>query len=420
MEIRIINEKVFDEYSKDHILRSFYQTSAYGEVMKDFGYEPMYIAGYEDENILAASLILTKKMGANMKYGYAPRGFLLNYYDNALFTSFTHALKNFLLKRSFVFVKINPEITTAAIHPRTKERVEYKRNTSLTYSFQELDYYKLRDNIYFESLLPRFNPVIELDKFTLGMIDEKYRKNIENNLNRGIRLIDGTFEDMRTFDKFIQKRKPIIRESYQTYYNVFSSRNMIDLKLLDLNLKDYLEFLTNEYENEKEKNNLTNQKFQNDPKSNAYYAVKLASDMRLNDLLSEISTLNNKVKCGIENEIIGGALAIKYEGRINIVEVGTNPNFDFLEPKHYLYYELISEYKRQGYSYFDMNGITGDFTDRNPYYKVNKFKESFNPNIYEYIGEFDLVINKPLYQYLLSSNKLAKEFDKNFEKTILD
>ena len=85
-------------------------------------------------------------------------------------------------------------------------------------------------------------------------------------------------------------------------------------------------------------------------------------------------------------------------------------------PSPYLYYMLISEYKLRGFSFLDMNGMTGDFTDRNPYYKVNQFKESFSPNIYEYIGEFDLVINKTLYQYLLSSNKLAKEFDKNFEK----
>ena len=73
MEIKTITEYTFDKYAKDHILKSYYQTSAYGEVMKDFGYEPMYVAGYENGEIKAASLILTKKIGASMKYGYAPR-----------------------------------------------------------------------------------------------------------------------------------------------------------------------------------------------------------------------------------------------------------------------------------------------------------------------------------------------------------
>lgn len=416
MEIKLITEYTFDDYAKNHILKSYYQTSAYGEIMKDFGYEPMYVAGYEDGEIKAASLILTKKIGASIRYGYAPRGFLLNYYDSALFQSFTHALKDFLGRKSFVFVKINPEITLAAIHPRTKDKTEYKRNTALIYQFKENDYNKLRDNIYFESLLPRFNPVIELPTFTLSRIIPEYRKSIEKNLNRGIKLVKGKLEDMHLFNEFIKKRKQIIKDNYQSYFNVFSTRNMIELQLLELDLKDYLEYLTSEYENEKEKNIVTNQKFENNPKSIPYYSVKMASDMRLNDLLSEISNLNAKVQGGIEKEIIGAALVVKYEGRVNVLETGVNHGFDFLEPRHYLYYMLISEYKRRGFSFLDMNGMTGDFTDRNPYYKVNQFKESFSPNIYEYIGEFDLVINKTLYQYLLSSNKLAKEFDKNFEK----
>lgn len=419
MEIRLIDEKTFDKYAKVHILKSFYQTSAYGELMKSYGYVPLYVAGYENNEILAASLILTKKLGAALKYGYAPRGFLLNYYDKPLFESFTGALKDFFAKKGFVFIKINPEITLAAINPKTKDRKIYKRNSALTYLFAELDYYKLRDNIYFESLLPRFNPVLQLPLFTLARIDDPYRKTVEKNLNRGIKLIKGEEKDFKKFDSFLSKRSDLLREHYKKLYKLFNERNMVELQLLELDLRDYLEYLTSEYENEKAKNIATNDKFQNDPSSVAYYSVKMASDMRVNDLLSEISNLNKKVQGGIEKEIIGAGLIVKFEGRINILEVGTNPKFDFLEPRHFLFYKIIAEYKRRGYSFLDMNGITGDFSDRNPYINVNRFKESFNPNIYEYIGEFDLILNKALYQYLITSNKLTKEFDKTQNKSVV-
>lgn len=419
MEIQVIDERTFDKYAKTHILKSFYQTSAYGEVMRKCGYTPMYVAGYENGEIKAASLILTKKLGAALKYGYAPRGFLLNYYDNELFENFTKALRDFLSKKAFVFVKVNPEITLAAINAKNKERKLYKRNSALVYLFQELDYYKLRDNIYFESLLPRFNPVLQLPSFTLAKIDAEYRKTVEKNLNRGLKLVKGTEDDFKIFDSLIKKRKPLLRESYWHFYTTFSDRNMIELLLLELDLKDYLEYLTSEYETEKAKNVATNAKFQNSPNSIPYYSVKMASDMRLNDLHSEISMLNKKVEGGIEKEFIGAALIVKYEGRINVLETGTDPNFEFLEPKHFLFYKLITEYKKRGYSFFDMNGITGDFSERNPYYGLNKFKESFNPSIYEYIGEFDLIVNKALYQYLISSNKLAKEFDKSQDKPVV-
>ena len=144
--------------------------------------------------------------------------------------------------------------------------------------------------------------------------------------------------------------------------------------------QDYLEYLTSEYETEKAKNVATNTKFQNSPNSIPYYSVKMASDMRLNDLHSEISMLNKKVEGGIEKEFIGAALIVKYEGRINILETGTDPNFEFLEPKHFLFYKLITEYKKRGYSFFDMNGITGDFSERNPYYGLNKFNTKVNDN----------------------------------------
>ena len=73
---------------------------------------------------------------------------------------------------------------------------------------------------------------------------------------------------------------------------------------------------------------------------------------------------------------------------------------------------MIEKYKNDGYKFFDLNGITGDFSDKNPYKGLNDFKLQFKPRVYEYIGEFDLVINKTIYQLLLSSNKLSKEFQR--------
>ena len=48
----------------------------------------------------------------------------------------------------------------------------------------------------------------------------------------------------------------------------------------------------------------------------------------------------------------------------------------------------------------------------NPYHGLNRFKNGFNPDIYEYIGEFDLVIDEKNYNHLLKSGLLAKEFNK--------
>ena len=67
MVIEQIEKDIFDAFSKNHILKSFYQTSAYGELMSKNGYTSIYIGGYVDSKIVAASLILCKSIGPNIK-----------------------------------------------------------------------------------------------------------------------------------------------------------------------------------------------------------------------------------------------------------------------------------------------------------------------------------------------------------------
>ena len=78
----------------------------------------------------------------------------------------------------------------------------------------------------------------------------------------------------------------------------------------------------------------------------------------------------------------------------------------------YIFYKIIEEYKKAGYLYLDLYGITADFTDSNPYKALNDFKLKFKPTVYEYIGEFDLIVNKPFHQLLWSTNQIQKEFYK--------
>ena len=107
MLIEQIEKNVFDEFAKNHVLRNFYQTSAYGELMSRNGYTALYIGGFTNSKLVAASLILCKSIGPNIKYGYAPRGFLINYYDTSLLKEFSKRiqLKKFIKKIIYMVYK---------------------------------------------------------------------------------------------------------------------------------------------------------------------------------------------------------------------------------------------------------------------------------------------------------------------------
>ena len=135
------------------------------------------------------------------------------------------------------------------------------------------------------------------------------------------------------------------------------------------------------------------------------------SDKTLSDIKNEITEVTKVVR---DNNYIpvAAALVTKFNKRVTININGWNKNFAYLNSKLYLFYNIIYHYKREKYDFIDMDGITADFTENNPYKSLNDFKLKFNPTIYEYIGEFDLVINPAYYQMLWTSGKLHKEFQK--------
>ena len=120
------------------------------------------------------------------------------------------------------------------------------------------------------------------------------------------------------------------------------------------------------------------------------------------------STELNKKKM---NTYIAGALVIKYQNRAHILISGYDKKYKDFDPNYFLHNELIKYYQKN-YDYLDLNGLTGDFTKENPYYGLNQFKIGFNPRIYEYIGEYDLVIDERKYKKERNSGNLAKIFNK--------
>ncbi len=61
-------------------------------------------------------------------------------------------------------------------------------------------------------------------------------------------------------------------------------------------------------------------------------------------------------------------------------------------------WEIATWAKKKGLKKFDLWGALGPTPDEHdPWYGFHRFKQGFNPKLVEFIGSYDLVINKPLY-----------------------
>lgn len=414
MVISEINEVVFEEFANKHMLKNFLQTKEYGHFMEHSDYHVVYIGAYKDDKLVAASLVLWKVLSAGIKYGYAPRGFLIDYFDTPLLEEFTKAVKKYFNKKHFAFIKINPEVVYANLDYDIKAKEILPKSRELVATLRSLGYIKLKDHLYFESLLPRYTPVIYLPKYNFDALNKQLIDKLRDDELSGIVLKKGNENDIDTFFSFLEGKTAKSASYYKTFYKYYNQSNKADIILVTLDYQIYVKYLQKQFAYEQVNNDKVNSEFRDNPNSEELYNKKMESDKLLNKLSYDIIKANNVMSSGeVPKEVLGSAFVLKHQGRATIFISGCNKDFNGVDVKTYMYYKLIKDYKDDGFEYLDLYGITADFNDNNPYKDLNDFKLKFEPDVYEYIGEFDLIVNKALHHFLWTTNKIQKEFYKS-------
>lgn len=407
MRLKQLNIFEFDNFVSNHPLGNYHQSSSYALYASEQGFD-YDLLGFVDNNnnIHAATLILSKKLGMFKRYGYAPKGFIIDYYNETLLNDFLKALKKYYYHKNFAFIKINPEIAIGTIDFKNK-KINYNQNKTLINTLKKYNFRTFEGVKHFETKLPKFNAIQILKETSLNTVTKNTRNKINKSIRNGLSLEKGNRDDINILYEFIKNKKNYPINHYYNYYNAFSKNNNIDIFLIKINFEECLINLRNQYEEEAKRNSITTEKTMHNPDSK-FLHKKLISDKLLNSIKENITTVTRYLA---ENKTayIAGAITIKYKNRIYILISGVNQQFKQFCPNYFLHYKLI-EYYQQDYDFMDLNGITGDFNPTNPYKGLDKFKLGFNPSTYEYIGEFDFIINEGLYNIMKKSGLLAQEF----------
>lgn len=406
MFIREMSLAEFKEFANTHFIGNFHESINYALIKAEEGFEYEFIA-YGADDIVGAALILYKKIG-NVYFGYSPRGFLIDYSNDYLLEDFTNKIKEYYKNRNFAFIKINPEIAIAKLNKDTMN-FEYNENHKIIDMLTKNGYKKLKNNMNFEALLPRVNAIIKLDGYDYNNLSKNTRNKVKKGIRKGLILEKANPDKLNIFYKFIKNKINRDEYYYNDFYNVFSKTLDVDLMLVKVDYKAFLINAQEAYNEELRRNASFNNKLITNNNANAINA-KMNSDKALLSYKNDIAEASKNLNTGLET-YVAGALVIKHQNRVIIQISGFNKAMSRFSPNYFLYYALI-KYYQQEYKYLDLNGITADLSKENHYYGLNRFKMGFNPDVYEYIGEFDLVIDEKLYDKLLKSGALAKEFNK--------
>ena len=208
MEIIQIDENEFNQFAKNSPFKNFYQTTEYGMLMDRHSFDDYYLALKDNMgNTVAATLILVNKVFIGYKWGYCPRGFLIDFNNSELLKEFTDQLKIYLKKRNFMFVKIDPYVVYKSRN-NNGEVIPGIDNQQIFDSLINLGYEHTGFNLNFENLKPRWNAVITTNGEENLFL--KYSKEIRNKIRkaekRGVEVIKGNPQNIKEFYSLVDKK----------------------------------------------------------------------------------------------------------------------------------------------------------------------------------------------------------------------
>ncbi len=113
-----------------------------------------------------------------------------------------------------------------------------------------------------------------------------------------------------------------------------------------------------------------------------------------------------------EGRPIAGTLAIHYGDKVWYL-YGASSNEDRnLMPNYLLQWEMIRWAIENGCRIYDFRGVSGDLSEDNPLYGLYRFKKGFGGDFTEFVGEMDLVLNKPVYWFMEKATSMFKDVRK--------
>lgn len=406
----ITNEEFINFISNKNT--SIYQTPEYGFIMNNQGYTSLILGLINDNNIIAASLVLIRKENG-FKYAYAPRGFVLDYNNEEILIEFSKQIIKHLKKKGVMGIKFNPIIIKSIFKNNTL--IENKNYNNLYNMLRKNSFYHLGYNNFFEALTPRFEAIIDLTKplnEIKNNIKKEYKTKIRGAIKNGIKIYKGNNNDIKLLQEFTYKKYEYNNNYFFDCYNYFDKRNMADLYYTKLDTTLYLKNVQNNLIHYEELSNSINEKIINKSKNNPYNLItkKINIDKYLNKYKEDLIEATTYLKNYPNGIITAAILVIKNKDEITILIDSYDKKYKKLNSKHLIIYKLIEHYKNLGYRRFNLGGISGIST-KNKFSGLNDFKTNFGADIYEYAGDFELIANKRNYELYRNFVPIRKLFN---------
>lgn len=411
MKIVKLNSAQFDKFASSHKYRNYYQSSMYANVMIKFGYHAQYLGIVNDQNkLIGATLIIYKNVFMKNKIAYAPRGLLLNYEDEETIQELSQKLKKVLGKQGFMLLRIDPYIPLTIRDAEGNIMNFNNKGNQIIETLKNVGFDYKGKTVGFETEKPRWEALVLLQRDLreiFAKLDKRTRNKIRRASNSGIQVEKDINRNINNLYNFVGKKDKKPLSFYKRMCEKFE--DSVEIYYAKLNTETFLINSRRNYEKEVEYNNNISERIQqmsiDDKERNNYLNKKMESDKLITSYKNSLLKSTDLLKSNPDGIIIAGAMIIKYDNAAYLFTEGLDEEYGYLNATYLLKWQLINDYNYQGLKYLNLNGINGNFDNKNDSNGINDTKLGYNVTITEYIGEFDIVLNSFAFKWYQKMNK---------------
>ncbi len=419
-----LEKQEFIEFSSHHPQGLFFQSPYWIEIKEQNGWQGKIVGIKKDGEIIAATILLIKNVIANIRFAYAPRGFLLDYSDFELLEFFTSEIKGYLKNMGIAFLKINPYIDYQ-LRDVNGEIIDGTQNDALMDKLKSLGY--IHYGFYVDmdekkDLEPRWVSVLDIRDKTIDDLFKNFRSGtkwgINNSKKNFITMVEADESNLFEFKNLMEhtsERRGFVDRPLSYYtemFKILKRENAVKVLFAEINFKDLYEFTNARFE----KNAKRLEVIKDNPKKQKEYN-EISSEQK--SLEPRLETIKKNIEEFGEKKIIAGGWYMLYGREIVYLFGASYKPFMRYNSQYLLQYEMLKYAIDEGYDKFNFYGIDGNFNENSVNYGLFDFKRGFNADVHELLGEFDLIVNKSLYkQYnlLFKGYKVLKAIQKKLIK----
>lgn len=426
-----IDKKRYDDFVKTNKHKShFLQSYAWGQFQAKANKRKAHYVGVEDSKgkLLCATLLLEKSLYLGYSYFYAPRGYVIDFFDDKLLSFFTKELKKYVQSKKGIFVKIDPDFIIAKKNYKDEDiELSYKWEEVFN-NLKKLGYKHLGFTKNFETAQPRYTFRIDLKQSEEDIIEhfaKTTKKRIKKSEGFEPEIKVGTIKDLKDFYKLMrstENRKGFVSYDYEHYeklFEIYGQDNDVKLFLCYIYPKKVIE----KYEAKAKELSDKKKDFDESGKYKQSRYDELVK--QLEDSKEYIKEYQEALDKYGDKILLNAHVIIYYGNKAWALYAGNHEALVDAATNYQTYQYHILDSKRNGYEIYDNFGAVGDLDKDNHLAGLYIMKKGFGGDYIEFLGEFDLITNKLMYfafKYLIGIYRGVKKkiLKRNLKRSVTD